>query len=322
MIRPIAIPGRPIMKVPVLVALLSLALPASAHAAGLIEERTELPAVFHTLFGDSTHRLDALIVRPDDGIPHPLAIINHGAPHQAIDRQKALLEGMREQAREFARRGFVAVSFTRRGYGRSEGAYAEDVREAIHLMRDKPYVDGARIIGVGRSAGGFATVALTADPLPGLVAAISFAGGRGSDGPDSVCRPSALIDAFATFGKTSRTPMLWVYAENDHYFSPALAHGFFDAFTGAGGHAEMIVEKPFVEDGHTLFSRDGIRIWTKLVDAFLAKQGLKQRDDLLPLKEVANAPEGLSQSSKDDFVRYLEAKPHKAFVISQDGHYG
>ncbi len=282
MIRPIAIPGRPIMKVPVLAALLSLALPASAHVAGLIEERTELPAVFHTLFGDSTHRLDALIVRPDDGIPHPLAIINHGAPHQAIDRQKTLPEGMREQAREFARRGFVAVSFTRRGYGRSEGAHAEDagkcrfathtepgrssaedVREAIRLMRDKPYVDGARIISVGRSAGGFATVALTADPPPGLVAAISFAGGRGSDGPDSVCRPSALIDAFATFGKTSRTPMLWVYAENDHYFSPALAHGFFDAFTGAGGHAEMIVEKPFAEDGHTLFSRDGIRIWTK-----------------------------------------------------------
>ncbi len=80
--------------------------------------------------------------------------------------------------------------------------------------------------------------------------------------------------------------------------------------------------KPFAEDGHSLFSRDGIPIWTKYVDAFLEKQGLKQRDDLLPLRENVTYPDGLKPSSRDDFVRYLEAKPHKAFALSADGRTG
>ena len=74
------------------------------------------------------------------------------------------------------------------------------------------------MIAVGHSAGGFASVALSADPPPGLVAAISFAGGRGSRADDEVCSEDALVKAFATFGKTSRIPLLWVYAANDRFF--------------------------------------------------------------------------------------------------------
>ena len=44
------------------------------------------------------------------------------------------------------------------------------------------------MIAVGPSAGGFASVALTADPPPGLAAVISFAGGRGSRADDDVVR--------------------------------------------------------------------------------------------------------------------------------------
>ena len=67
------------------------------------------------------------------------------------------------------------------------------------------------------------------------MAGVSFAGGRGSDKPDSVCREDRVIDSFAEFGKRSRLPMLWVYAENDHFFGPALAEKFRDAFVRAGG---------------------------------------------------------------------------------------
>jgi hypothetical protein len=67
------------------------------------------------------------------------------------------------------------------------------------------------------------SVALTAQAPSGLVAAISFAGGRGSRDDDDVCNPDGLVQAFATFGKTSRVPMLWVYATNDLFFGPDLA---------------------------------------------------------------------------------------------------
>lgn len=48
-------------------------------------------------------------------------------------------------------------------------------------------------------------------------------GGRGSRDDHEVCNEDGLVQAFASFGKTSRVPMLWVYATNDSYFGPDLA---------------------------------------------------------------------------------------------------
>jgi dienelactone hydrolase len=294
------------------VAVLSLA--PSALAAGLVEESIMLPASFPWLLGTSILNLDALVVRPGDDQRHPLAVINHGSPRDPADRQHMSPRDFRAQAREFARRGWVAVAFTRRGYGASEGRYsesagpcdsanvepvgrtsAEDVREVIRLMKEKPYVDGTKVISIGRSAGGFATVALTADPPPGLLAGINFAGGRGSLRPDEVCNAPGLVAAFASFGRTSRIPMLWVYAENDHFFSPALAKLFFEAFTAAGGEAEFIAAPAFGADGHGLFSRRGASIWTGYVDAFLEKRGLKLVDEPLPIDDDVAYPSGLGE---------------------------
>ncbi|HXP97014.1 MAG TPA: CocE/NonD family hydrolase [Telmatospirillum sp.] len=326
-----------------IVALILQFAPASATmAAGLIEDSITLPARFEGTFGSYTANLDALVIRPNDSTPHPLAVINHGTPVSSIERRQVLPKGFRAQAQEFARRGWIAITFTRRGFGNSEGAYAEnssvscdsrdyepvgrasadDIREVIRLMREKPYVDGSKIISVGRSAGGFATVALTANPPPGLVAAISFAGGHGSSGTNHVCNEIALIDAFATFGKTSRVPMLWVYADNDHYFSPALAQRMVTAFTEAGGNAEFIAAPPFGTDGHGLFSRAGTAIWSHYVDAFLEKQNLKLVDQPLPIEDHVRYPTGLSDRGKAAFLDFLDAAGHKAFVISADEHFG
>ncbi len=251
---------------------------------------------------------------------------------------------MRFQAREFARRGWAAIAVMRRGYGQSEGEFvegngrcaspdylasgrnsADDVRAVIRAMKDQPYVDGSRIISIGRSAGGFATVALTADPPPGLVAAISFAGGRGSTRPDEVCAPDRLMDAFATFGRTSRIPMLWVYAENDHFFGPALADRFHAAFTRTGGRASLIAAPAFGEDGHQLFSEKGAPVWEPYVDDFLARQNLTLADRLLPVSNTVASvayPEGLGAQGREAFAKYLNASDHKAFVMSSDGHFG
>jgi dienelactone hydrolase len=322
-----------------LLAILFFAPPAMA--AALIEESVKLPAAFPGTLGTITDDLDALVIRPDDGRRHPLAVINHGAPRDARARQRMVPSEMRGMAQEFARRGWVAVTFMRRGYGASEGSYAEstgpcdtasyepsgrasaqDVREVIRLLRAKPYVDGTKVISVGHSAGGFATVALTADPPPGLVAAISFAGGRGSNRPDEICNAPGLIDAFAGFGRTSRIPMLWVYAENDHYFGPALARQLHAAFTAAGGKAEFVAAPSFGEDGHHMFGRSGSAIWTRYVDAFLAGQNLRLVDQLLPLDPPATGyPGGLGERGRVGFLDYLDAGRHKAFVLSYDGHY-
>jgi dienelactone hydrolase len=321
--------------------LVALSISPSAMAAGLIEESIMLPASFPWLIGTHVVKLDALVIRPDDDERHPLAVINHGTPRDASDRQRMSARDFRGQAREFASRGWVAVSFTRRGYGASAGEdaefsgncstafyapagrrSAEDVREVIRLMKEKPYVDGAKVVSVGRSSGGFATVALTADPPPGLVAAINFAGGRGSIRPDEVCNPSGLIEAFAVFGRTSRVPMLWVYAENDHYFGLDLAKRFYQAFTAGGGKAEFIAAPVFGRDGHSLFTRVGTPIWSIYVDSFLEAQNLRLVDRPSSIDADIRYPSGLNERGKTAFLDFLDARGHKAFVVSANGRFG
>ncbi len=103
------------------------------------------------------------------------------------------------------------------------------------------------MIAIGHSTGGLAVVGLTSDPPPNLVAAISFAGGRGhgSSPPGQVCAPDVLINAIAGFGKHARVPMLWVYAVNDHFFGPELAEELYRAYTGSGGLTTLVQPPPF-----------------------------------------------------------------------------
>jgi dienelactone hydrolase len=290
------IPHRRMSLFLLLFLLLALALTLSAQ--NLIEKELRIPAP-----GTGKKGLEALMVRPNEPEPHPLALINHGAPREGRNRSKMSPAEMLPQAREFARRGWTTVVVMRRGYGDSGGDFAEDaracsrnpnfyrsgmesakdLRAAIEYLSTRPEVDPARIISVGRSAGGFATVALTADPPPGLLAAISFAGGRGSPGPDQVCNASDLIDAFRDFGKKSRVPMLWVYLQNDHFFSPQLAANFYRVFTAAGGKVQFVRANPFGTDGHALFSLAGTSLWTPMVDDFLQNQHLVLRKTLLDL---------------------------------------
>jgi dienelactone hydrolase len=309
------------------------------HAQDLVENAFRIPAKDAGKKG-----LEAVMVRPKEGGPHPLAVLTHGTPREASDRARMSPWQMIPQAREFARRGWTTVIVLRRGYGDSGGGYdedaracsrradyydagkesAKDLRESIAYLSKLPEVDASRIISVGISAGGFATVALTAEPPPGLVAAISFAGGRGSRRPDEVCNPGELIRAFHEFGEKSRVPMLWVYSENDHFFGPQIANSFFETFRDAGGKATFIRAAPYRRDGHGLFSMGGISIWTSMVDDFLESQKLKLRTTLLALPEAPDVspPAQLAASGVEEFRKFLTLPPYKAFAVSSGGHLG
>jgi pimeloyl-ACP methyl ester carboxylesterase len=236
--------------------------------------------------GSKRFALEAIVVRPDDNEPHPLALLNHGSPRDSDDRRTLSPYRMWAQATAFARRGWIAVSFLRRGYGHSAGA--------------------------------FATLALSADAPPGLAAAIVFAPGRGSTEPDQVCGERQQIAAFATFGKTSRTPVLWISAPNDHFFGPRLVSQFTRAFTGGGGHLSFVAAPPFGDDGHQLFTTPGgIVLWSAIVDRFLAANHLTQREHPIdvPTPELA-PPQGLGAKGREAFESYLASGPNKAFAVS------
>lgn len=286
--------------------------------------------------------LEAMLVRPVGNQRYPLALISHGAPRDPQERANTSTNRYYRQAIEFARRGFAVLVLVRRGYGDSDGLFAEsagrctveayldsakesarDLRAGIDAVRSRSDVSTQSMIAVGQSAGGLASIALAADAPLGLAAVINFAGGRGSRGDKDVCREDNLVSAFGELGKTARVPMLWVYAENDLYFWPELARQFHAAFQASGGRAKFIAAPSFGTDGHTLFTSRGTPIWAPMVDEFLRDQNLGSRI-LLASPQLAPLPPPpqLRERARATFTEYLQAGPNKAYAIAKNGRFG
>jgi dienelactone hydrolase len=316
----------------------SQAAPAPQRALALhyVEREVVIPWVEAAPAG-----LDALLVYADLPGRHPLAVLTHGSSRNPHEHAEVSPWQQLPQALWFARRGWVALVVVRRGYGRSGGVQdsrhagrcpattyeeageysAQDLRIALEYGRAQPNVlpDGSIVVGV--STGGLATVALTAKNPPGVAAAISFAGGRGSRADHDVCNPGDLIAAFRDYGKTSRVPMLWIYSQNDKFFWPELAQKFDEAFRSKGGNDQFVVAPPFGDDGHALFHRPSV--WGDTVDRFLDQQKLAPLAEMLPEITPPDVPPppGLSDDGQRAFRSYLLLGPHKAFAASPH-HYG
>jgi dienelactone hydrolase len=300
----------------------------------LIEQAIQIPSEVPGVFGTRRYMLEAVLVRPPSDRRLPLAVITHGTPREAADRRKQTPATYVRVARDFARRGWIAVVVMRRGHGASEGEYEEgmqcanpdyvrsgrmavhDLKNTVRYMSEQSYVDGSHVIGIGHSTGGFSWLAVAADPPPNLKAVINFAGGHGSMRPYENCSENQMLLAMRTFGSSARFPSLWIYSENDTYIVPDFARRMHGAFTAAGAPAQLHIVAPFEQDGHNLPSRAaGSYVWTPLVDAFLRQQGLSTwapseiRYDLVPPTRRAH------------FERYLGASGEKAIAVSLDGTY-
>lgn len=243
----------------------------------------------------------AYVTRPVGDGPFPLVIMNHGVSLKAIDRSFFPLVEFRDAAKWFAQRGYLVVAPVGSGYGASaidmpeQGIYGPffskvgkcsnpdfrtpglaiaqvDLWIIDHLVAEKRVLQ-KDVIVVGQSAGGWAGIALSSLNPPPVKAVIIFAAGRGGrvDGkPNNNCAPDKLVEMTQEFGRTSRTPMLWIYIENDTYFGPALSKRMLEAFTAAGGKAEYHLMPPFGNDGHFFIgSPDSVAIWAPIVTKFL-----------------------------------------------------
>jgi hypothetical protein len=129
---------------------------------------------------------------------------------------------------------------------------------------------------VGQSAGGWGAIAYNALPHSRVTGFVNMAGGRGGhyqNMPNNNCRPDLLAEAAGRFARTATTRMLWVYAQNDSFFAPAIAVALYRAYTDDGGKAELYQLPAFGADGHRLFfGAGGSLIWGPLVERYLAAQ--------------------------------------------------
>ncbi|MGO8757602.1 MAG: alpha/beta hydrolase family protein [Terracidiphilus sp.] len=323
--------------------------PATTAANAAPPQKTEMHLVQKEMFVPAPlafpRGLDVLEVYFTLPGKHPLVVLTHGTAADPETRARVTPWAQMLQAQWFARRGYVALVVVRSGYGRSGGrqdstaggcragygsfqdageASTRDLRAVMDYARSLPEVDTSTILSAGVSTGGFAQVALSADPPPGLKAAISFAGGRGGDGHENNCNLSGVVDAFRGFGKEAHKhgdlPMLWIYSENDHWFPPAMARQFEAAYTRSGASIQFLMAPPDGNDGHHLYMH--IAAWSDVVDAFLkAHDLLPLGDRVLPEPQPPNIPmpSALKDSDAETWRRFLLAPPFKTLVAAENG---
>jgi dienelactone hydrolase len=277
---------------------------AACVTAPLAADRPAKPEIQEEVWAlPITLPMIAYVVRPVGQGPFPLVIMNHGVSLSQQERAFFPLVEFRDAAMWFARRGYMVVAPSGSGYGaaaldaperglyslfyskvgRCENPNFHDAGLAVALvdkwiidyMAEEKMIVPNNVIVVGQSAGGWAAIALSSQNIPSVRAIITFAAGRGGrvgGKPNNNCAPDKLVAATGEFGRTARTPMLWIYSENDTFFGPALSKQMHDAYTTAGGSAEYHMLPPFGGDGHFLIdSADGIPMWAPLVSVFLDK---------------------------------------------------
>jgi dienelactone hydrolase len=280
--------------------LLALAALAFCTADALISGPGEPPVVREDLRipgPADRYTLALAVLRPRGDGPFGAVVLNHGVGLTSEERAEESVAPFLHTAAVFVERGYAVIMPLRRGFGATGGSYAEnpgscgnpdfkrgeaeaasDVLTAYRYARKLPYIDGSRIILAGQSAGGVASLYAAAQSPPGLVAVLAFAAGRGADPlrhPGVPCAAQRLASVFEELGKGVHVPVLLYYAQNDLSFGPEVSRAWFRSFNAAGARAEYVLQPPFGEDGHGLFTDPaGVALWAPTVERFLSRYGI------------------------------------------------
>ncbi len=305
--------------------------------------------------GSSDYELETLAVTPPGAGPFPLAVVSHGTPTRGGKeaKKKVRIRYLLAVAEDFARRGYKAVIFARRGYASSSGTSregygrcddanrrsyvraastgAEDFAAVIQAFASRPDIDGSAVIAAGHSGGGFAASALASDPPPGLVGIVNFAGGRGYAGDrggakKGNCSKYGFVHAFGTFGDGAEVPALWLYSTTDRLFWPELIDRALDAYAanGAPVRLERVGALWFSDNGHAIPYLGARGLWSPGIGAFLDAIGAPNWETAPDDVAVARIPPppGLNDRGVNRWRRYLALSGHKAFAQAEGARFG
>ncbi|MGB6539048.1 MAG: alpha/beta fold hydrolase, partial [Xanthobacteraceae bacterium] len=232
------------------------------------------------------------VLLPPRRAPFPLAVVNHGSTESEQTRAQYPLPSFPLIAARLITRGYAVALPQRPGHGETGGPYlesprgcdhahflaaghaaADSIKAAVDYLLRTPSIRKQPVVLVGQSAGAWGALAL-ASTSSRVAAVINFAGGLGGRSfgvANHNCAPERLIAAAGEFGRTSRVPTLWFYAQNDSYFAPTLSQRMAEAYRAAGGIVDYRLLPPVAPDGHYLiYSPSAERIWGPIVDRFLA----------------------------------------------------
>jgi dienelactone hydrolase len=280
------------------VALVTLLAPSLSAASEIIEQTIEVPVQVQPRDGPEVRQdIAVTIVREATADRRPFLVLLHGRGTSPAERTAMGLKTYPANSRYFASKGFVVLVPTRVGYGVSRGPDVEytgtcqskhfadgaavavvETRQVLRYAERLAYVDPDHGIVVGESFGGLVAIAIAADDIRGVVAAVNISGGDGGNvrtRVDEPCRPDQMRETFARYGSANRLPTLWMYSANDRMWGPVYPKQWFAAFTQAGGRGQFVDLPADKNNGHYIFSRNAAA-WHPAFESFLA--GLKPGD--------------------------------------------
>lgn len=253
--------------------------------------RVELRAPTPFTEGGEPVTLEVVLFRPPAAGPFPAVVVHHGSTGDGDDPTLFGITWVNETvARFFVERGWLVAFPQRRGRGASDGLYDEgftldrsryactrdlalagferaldDAAVAVEFVADLADVDETKVLVAGVSRGGVLAVAQSGRELDVFSGALNFVGGWLGEGcVDAVPVNREAFSAPPVFSG----PTLWIYAEDDPFYSIAHSRANFDAFEAAGGHGtfEVYRRAPGL-NGH--FIANDSTLWRAAVDAFL-----------------------------------------------------
>jgi dienelactone hydrolase len=273
-----------------------------AHAK-VVEDVITLPVEVTNIYGKAVgHDITVTVFHDDQRSKAAFMVLNHGRASNDADRFKVGRARYTDNAKYFVAMGFAVFVPTRVGYGVTGGedieysgpclnrnyppvyeAAARQTLRVIEYAKSLPYVDADRGLVVGQSFGGMTAITVAAKNVPGVLAAVNFAGGGGGDPlghPQKPCSERQLTNLFASYGATSRIPTLWLYSENDQYFGVEKPKRWFEAFRSKGAAGQFVRLPPLPanlgHDGHATFTRNS-SAWRAVFEEFLVSLGLQAR---------------------------------------------
>jgi hypothetical protein len=186
------------------------------------------------------------------------------------------------------------------------------------VIAARPDADASRVIAVGQSLGGGTVLAFAARRPAGLIGVVNVSGGVWRSDGNGVCDFEALTSAMATFGARTHVPTLWLYAENDSLFPPAVVTRMHTAYTEAGGVAKLWMFPPILHDGHNLFADFGGRVkWLRALDRFL--QANRMPNTNMARVDNVMGTVKLADSTRPVVEEYFSTPAPKLLVVSASG---
>jgi len=241
-----------------------------------------------------TVKLEMIIYKPENSIS-PLAtlVLNHGSTGYGRNPSdfKRKVEYFYPLIEFFVDRGWAVIVPMRRGRGGSEGLYDEgfhenrrngytcetkrslkgaeraltDINASMNAIMQMPFVDKQRLVIGGSSRGALTSLAHAALHPENIKGVINFVGGWVAEGCIDADKTNGALFKIAA---SSTVPSLWLYGDNDYFYSLQYSRQNFNNFLSWGGKGEFHeIELAEGVNGHSidLFPKK----WSLLMDSYL-----------------------------------------------------